>query len=238
MKPYGLALLDYHRGNLDSTFTICRDDGYVDELPAKTFFRQAQEWEIERIALDLCHGHVLDVGAGTGIHSLFLQEKGLKVCAIDVSPEVVLIMRERGVIDVRQDDIVSFENGWFDTILMMGHGIGVVEHIDGLNLFFNHIVKLLKPTSQILLTSVDVRTTNNKIHRAYHEQNRKAGRYFGEVRIRFQYKDNQGPFCGWLHIDPETLGNYASRTNLSCEVVKREDDDNYLARLLPIKADT
>jgi len=34
------------------------------------------------------------------------------------------------------------------------------------------------------------------------------------MRIIFQYKDNEGPYCGWLYIDPETLSSYASRANL------------------------
>ena len=207
MKPYGLALLDYHRGDLDAVLTIYRDDGRRDEIPIKTFFRQAQELELERIALDLCRGRILDVGAGTGIHSLFLQDKGLEVCAIDVSQEAVQIIVERGVEDVRQEDILSFDNGRFDTILMMGHGIGVVEDINGLNRFLTRVIRLLDQDGQVLLTSLDVQETNDPTHLRYQEQNLEAGRYFGEIRMRFKYKDCEGPLCGWLHIDPETLND-------------------------------
>ena len=28
IRPYGLALLDYHSGNLDATLAIYRDDGW------------------------------------------------------------------------------------------------------------------------------------------------------------------------------------------------------------------
>ncbi len=234
MKPYGLALLDYHRGDLDAVLTIYRDDGRRDEIPIKTFFRQAQELELERIALDLCRGRILDVGAGTGIHSLFLQDKGLKVCAIDVSKEAVQIMLEKGVVDVRQEDILSFDNGQFDTILMMGHGIGVVEDINGLNRFLTSVIKLLNRDGQVLLTSLDVQETDDPTHLLYQEQNLEAGRYFGEIRMRFKYEDYNGPLCGWLHIDPETLSDYASAVKLDCEVVTRQDDGNYLARLSPI----
>ena len=101
MKPHGLALLDYHNGNLDTTLAIYRDDGWRDELPVKTFFRRAEEYELEKIALGLCRGCALDVGAGTGLHSLFLQGKGLSGCAIDVLSEAVQIMRGRGVVNIR-----------------------------------------------------------------------------------------------------------------------------------------
>jgi len=213
MKPFGLALLDYYRGNLDATLTIYRDDGWEDEQPIRTFFRHPQDFELEKIALDLCRGHVLDVGAGAGIHSLFLQDRGLAVTAIDVSPEAVQIMRERGVADVHQGDILLFENGQFDTILMMGHGIGVVENIDGLNQFLNRVIRVLDRKGQVLLTSLDVQATDDPKHLAYQEQNLEAGRYFGEIRMRFKYGDHEGPPCGWLHIDPETLSDFASSAN-------------------------
>ncbi len=234
MKPFGLGLLDYFKGNHDATVTICRDDGWKDELPIKTFFRQAQDYELEKIALGLCRGHVLDVGAGTGIHSLWLQDKGLPVTALDVSPEAIQIMKDRGVVDVRQADILSFENGGFDTILMMGHGIGVIENIDGLIQFLNLLPRLLSQNGQVLLTSLNVQETDNTTHLTYQEQNLEAGRYFGEIRMRFKYGNNEGPLFGWLHIDPETLSDYASAADLDCEIVKRQDGGDYLARLSPI----
>jgi len=231
MKPYGLALSDYDKGNRSATLIIYRDDGWREELPMSTFFRQPQEYDLEHTALDLCYGHVLDIGAGTGIHTLFLQERGVLVCAIDVSSEAVLIMRQRGVFDVRQADILSFENGEFDTVIMMGHGIGVVENIGGLISFLEHVPGLLKANGQILLTSLDIRVTNDPTHLEYQKRNLNSGRYFGEIRIQFEYRSIRGPLFGWLHIDAETLSSYASKTGWNCEVVQQQPDGNYLARL-------
>lgn len=42
-------------------------------------------------------GALLDVGAGAGLHSLALQHRGIEIMAIDIAPECVAIMRERGV---------------------------------------------------------------------------------------------------------------------------------------------
>ena len=231
MKPYGLALSDYDKGNVSATLIIYRDDGRRDELPMSTFFRQPQEYELERTALDLCYGHVLDVGAGAGIHTLFLQERGSLVCAIDVSPEAVQIMQKRGVLDVRQADILSFEDGEFDTVIMMGHGIGVVENIRGLVSFLEYVPGLLKTNGQILLTSLDIRVTNDPTHLEYQKENLNSGRYFGEIRMQFEYRNMRGSLFGWLHIDAETLSSYASKTGWNCEVVQQQPDGNYLARL-------
>jgi len=230
MKPYGLALSDYDKGNLSATLIIYRDDGWREELSVSGFFRQPQEYDLERTALDLCYGHVLDVGAGSGIHTLFLQERGVVVCAIDVSPEAVQIMRRRGVLDIRQADVLSFEDGEFDTVIMMGHGIGVVEDMAGLSSFLKHAPRLLKPSGQILLTSLDVRVTNNPTHLEYQKGNLDSGRYFGEIRMQFEYRSIRGPLFGWLHIDAETLSSYASKTGWNCDVVQRQPDGNYLAR--------
>ena len=51
-----------------------------DEIPLATLFRSYESMpKIERKALDLVKGRVLDVGAGAGCHSLVLQEKGLSL---------------------------------------------------------------------------------------------------------------------------------------------------------------
>jgi 2-polyprenyl-3-methyl-5-hydroxy-6-metoxy-1,4-benzoquinol methylase len=145
MRPFGLSLLDYFSGSKLAAISIIRDDGLITPLPASGLFRDPREFNIESIALDLARGRVLDVGAGTGIHSKYLQDKSLTVCAIDVLPEAVNIMRERGVGDVRQIDIMSFRDEKFDTIIMLGHGIGVVENISGLDLFLSGANNLLIP---------------------------------------------------------------------------------------------
>jgi len=231
MMPYGLCLRDYHEGNRSAVLTMIRDDGLTVPLPAGIFFRNAQEFEIENLALEMAHGHVLDVGAGTGLHSLFLQKKGLPVCAIDLSPQAIQIMQERGVLDARQEDIMTFEGGRFDTILMMGHGIGIVENISGLDRFLCHAGDLLHPQGRILLTSLDVRVTGDPKNLAYHKQNLDSGRYFGEIRMQMEYKNTTGPLFGWLHVDAETLGIHADALGWRCTVVHQQEDGNYLAQL-------
>jgi SAM-dependent methyltransferase len=231
MKPYGFALLDYFKGNKSATLIVIRDDGMTEPMPAKPYFRNAQDFEIERIALEMAHGHVLDVGAGTGLHSIFLQNKGLEVCAIDISPQAIQIMHERGVLNILQVDIMSYNGKKFDTILMMGHGIGTVETVTGLNQLLSRARGLLNPSGQILFTSLDVRITNNPKNLAYQKQNIESGRYFGEIRMQFKYDDIMGPIFSWLQVDPDTMKENAKEYGWSCEVIHMQDDGNYLAKL-------
>ena len=120
MEPYGLALLDFFKGDTSAKVVIHRDDGLTTDLPMSVFFRKPPDLSpLEQTAIDLCRGYVLDVGAGVGCHSLVLQEQGLAVYAIDISPEAVEIMLERGVKEVQCVSIFDFSGGPFDTILMM-----------------------------------------------------------------------------------------------------------------------
>ena len=231
MRPFGLALLDYHQGNLSSTLVIERDDGWLADLPMKTFFRQARDFELEGKAMDLCRGRVLDVGAGSGIHSLYLQSQDLLVSAIDVSPEAVKVMRERGVKDVRQLDLFDLKHEKFDTTIMMGRGIGVVQTLAGVRRFLAHIRRLLKPAGTVLLTSLDVCKSHEGRDLAYQKNNIERGRYPGEIRMRFVFRDIKGLWFIWLQVDPETLQSEAAKDGWRCRIVSQQDDGNYLASL-------
>lgn len=231
MKPFGLALLDFYNGDAEATVITCRSDGSVNEIPISVFYRESTDMDIDRMALNNCHGRVLDIGAGTGLHSLYMRNQGLSVCAIDISPEACEIMINRGLNEVYCVDISDFNAEAFDTLLMLGRSIGMVEDIAGLDYFLKDIHRLVKPDGQILLNSLDVRCTTNPLHLAYHEANRRTGRYVGEIRMHFEYKGLKGPIHGWLYVDSETLANHSSKAGWFCEIILQEEDGNYLAKL-------
>lgn len=232
MEPFGRALLAYLEGDASARLVLRRDDGEEAAIPAAVFFRDESGFTgIEQTAIRLCEGRVLDVGAGAGPHSLALQRGAHSVTAIDISPEAVTVARRRGVTDARCADVFAFEEGPFDTLLMMGHGIGIVETIDGLERFLLRAHSLLSDGGQVLLDSLDVRVTDDAAHLAYQEANRSAGRYIGEIRMRFEFQDRPGPSCGWLQVDAETLCAHAAPAGWGCEVIHRGAGGNYLARL-------
>jgi len=232
MQPFGRALLAFLDGDASARVILRRDDGEEVVLPAAIFFRdEAGFTPIEESAIGLCEGRVLDIGAGAGSHSLVLQRRGYPVTAIDISPEAVTVAQRRGVVAASCADIFSFADGPFDTLLMLGHGIGMAETIAGLKHLLARAHSLLADTGQLLLDSLDVRVTDDAAHLAYHEANRSAGRYIGEIRMQFEFQDRTGPYCGWLQVDADTLREHAERAGWRCEVVHREEDGNYLARL-------
>jgi hypothetical protein len=65
-------------------------------------------------------------------------------------------------------------------------------------------------------------------------QNQPAGRYSGGIGMQFEYRGHWGPFLGGLRADAETLAEHAQKTGLSCPTVRREENGDYLAPLIPI----
>ncbi|MHC4899557.1 MAG: class I SAM-dependent methyltransferase [Planctomycetota bacterium] len=232
MEPLGLGLLAFLEGDSAAELIIRRDDGHEIALPISHFFRGPDDFTaIERTALEHSKGHVLDVGAGTGLHSLVLQANHLRVTAIDTSAGAVEVMARRGVRDIQRADIFDYQGGPFDTVLMLGHGIGMVEDLAGLDRFLSHAHGLVSVEGLVLLDSLDVRCTDEPVNLAYHEANRRAGRYIGETRVQLEHSGGRSPCCGWLHVDAETLKRHAGKAGWTCEVLAKDPGGNYLAAL-------
>ncbi len=235
MEPFGRALWDYQRGDHSVACDLLRDDGYADRMTVREYFREWPEFSaLERQAIDLCRGRVLDVGAGAGCHSLVLQERGIDVLAIDVCQPAINVMAERGVRQVLRIDVLDLTGGDFDTGLLLMHGIGLVQDLRGLDRFLRQAKSLIGLGGQVLVDSFDIRSIQDPIHTAYQETNRRQGRYGGEVRMRFSYRGTAGPAFGWLNVDPETFCDYASRHGWSFQIVDRAPDGDYLAMLTPV----
>ena len=237
-KAHGIALLDYFHGEHSAEVAVHGDDGETEMVPAQVFFRGPADFSaLEEAALGLCRGRVLDAGAGAGCHTLALQEDGLSVCAIDIAPEAVEVMRRRGVEDARCADIFTFQEKPFDTILLMMNGIGVVGDLAGLDRFLEEVRRLLKPDGQILLDSYDPTCEEEKRRGVSVAGQVSSGRYVGEMRFRLEYKGRKGPPLAWLFLDATLLSEHAMKGGFSCEVIWQEEEGHYLARLAPVKQD-
>ena len=98
MDVLGKALMDFHDGITGFTLLSNSSLGETQELNPDYFFRDLKHMpDLEKQALDLATGRVLDVGCGAGSHSLLLQEKKLTVTGIDFSEGATLVARKRGV---------------------------------------------------------------------------------------------------------------------------------------------
>ena len=94
---FGNALRDYHNNNYTEDLITSTNISDEDVLPLPYLFRSFSEMpKLEQKALQLAEGTVLDVGCGSGSHSLYLQKNGFNVKAIDSSEGAVEVAQNRG----------------------------------------------------------------------------------------------------------------------------------------------
>lgn len=227
--PMGRAVADYFANGKAARLRVFSPMFDEDEIPVETLFRTVDQMPaIERRALDMARGSILDVGAGAGCHTLALQARGTQVIAIDVSPLCVETMRLRGVTDAREQDFFTLE-GSFDTILMLMNGIGITGTLSRLPALFMQLERLLAPGGQLLCDSSDLCYLFEDEDGIIDLTGVQG--YYGELEYTMQYRSVKGAPFPWLFIDPDTLREAALRHGFEVEVVATGDHYDYLARI-------
>jgi SAM-dependent methyltransferase len=231
--PLGRALLDFHRGATNARI-IVRTDLWHDEPTLVSEFYRPDGMPLpglEKIALDLCRGRILDLGAGAGRHALELQHRGLDVTAVDVACEAVEIMRDRGVLDARHGDLGAVAGERFDTILLLMHGIGLVGTLDGLDRFLDRASLHLEDNGRIIFDSADLGLVMPTHYEDGLQAWRGGGVYPGEVEYRLSYGGLEGEPYSWLFVDPVVLVERVEPARFRVQVVARGPRGAYLASL-------
>ncbi|QHL86133.1 methyltransferase domain-containing protein [Nibribacter ruber] len=228
--PLGSAISDYWQGNHTVEVQVFTDQADEDVLPVSYLFRTLAEMpEREQLALSLCQGKVLDVGAGAGSHALALQEKGLTVTALEISAKACATMQARGVDKVVCADFFKATPQPHNTLLLLMNGIGLAGTLDNLPLFLETCKKWLAPGGHLLLESSDILYL-------YEEEDGSVlvdlnGDYYGELTYVMQYKKEQTAPFPWLFIDFGLLQEFAEKAGFNAELIREEEDHHYLARL-------
>jgi len=228
--PLEMAFSDYLSGDESATIVINSNKTTPEEVAVEYFFRSFNEMpKLEQKALSLCRGRVLDVGAGAGSHSLFLQQEGVDVKALEIKQGLVEIMKIRGVNKVVHSDIYKFGNETFDTLLLMMNGIGFTANFKGLEEFLQHSRKLLNQGGQIILDSSDILYLYEEEDGSYLIDLNEN--YYGQVEYYFEYKGMKGEKFNWLFIDFHQLMTFAEEAGFNCELIFEDEHYNYLAQL-------
>ncbi len=184
--------------------------------------------KLEQKALQLAKGKVLDVGCGSGSHSLYLQSKGIDVKAIDISKGAIEVTKLRGVLNSELKDVLN-ETDTFDTILLLMNGTGIFQELSQVSKYLKHLKSLLKPHGQILIDSSDI-TYMYEDDDGGVWQNMNSD-YYGELDYFLSYKGEDEAPMKWLYLDFNTLLTACKAVGLQCELVIEGEHYDYLARL-------
>ncbi len=226
---FGKALLDYYNDNYTEDIITSTNISDDDELPLPYLFRDYKNMtKIEQKALQLAKGSVLDVGCGTGSHSLYLQKKGITVKGIDISQGAVEVSHKRGVKQVKQIHLLE-ETEQFDTILLLMNGTGIFQEVNQVGTYLKHLKSLLKPNGQILIDSSDIK---------YMYEDDDGGlwintnaEYYGELDYYLSYKGEEEAPMKWLYLDFNTLQIACGSVGLKCKKILDGEHFDYLAQL-------
>ena len=228
---FGKAILDFQTNNSPEDIITETNISSADEMDVAYLFRSYKEMpKLEKKALQLSKGKVLDVGCGAGSHSLYLQnEKNLEVTSIDISEKAIQSCKLRGLKNAKILNILDLGNEKFDTILLLMNGTGIFGTLAETSKYLLKLKSLLAPNGQILIDSSDI------IYMFDEDDDGSkwipADGYYGELTFTISYKNQTEEAFPWLYLDYNTLQNAAFANGLQCELIEEGKHFDYLARL-------
>ena len=220
------AVDDFYNGRFEGELLIHNTYGNPDVMPLEVYLREEAELsDLEDFALELCHGHVLDVGAGLGALTTILQGRGFTVDALELSNRFCQIMHKQGVEAIVNDNFLSHTTSKrYDTLLLMMNGFGLCGTFSELPGLFKALDRHLLPGGQVIFDSSD-------LEYLYVGTAKPADRYYGEMDYRYEYRGEFGDWFNWLYIDSETLALEAAKYDFDLQVLYTEESGQYVGRL-------
>ncbi len=233
---FGVQLLAEYRLNKgkDTVELIERDDGYIDtgSLPG-SYFANYKRWKpTQKQAIKLSRGRVLDIGAGAGRHSLYLQRRGFDVTSIDSSPGAIKVCELRGIKKVKLmpiEGIGTVRTNSFDTILMFGNNFGLFSNPRKAKTLLRNMYRITSRNAQIIAETRNPYKTNDPNHLEYQRLNRKQGRMPGQIRIRVRFEKMISPWFDYLFVSPREMKEILKGTGWHVRRFISSADPDYIA---------
>ena len=229
---FGQAFYSTYNGENDFNLILERDDGLFVTEDIEPYFQEYKDWPLhERKALRLVRGSVLDIGCGTGRHSLYLQQKGHNVIAVDNSPLSIKVCKLSGVNNTQVMSITKINSriGRFDTILMLGNNFGLFGNYRRAQWLLKRFHTITNQGTKIIAQSRDPYTTTDNTILAYHKLNRQRGRMSGQIRLRIRYKHSVTPWADYLLVSMKEMDHILENTGWQVTKFFDAGDSTYIA---------
>ena len=151
---------------------------------------------------------------------------------IDNSPLAVRTCQERGVIDARILSITQASAsrlGRFDSIVMMGNNFGLFGGPERARRLLRRFHRMTTTQGRIIAETSHPYATEDPIHHAYWDWNRKRGRLPGQIRLRSRYIDLKGPWFDYLFVSKDQMRQLLDGTGWIVSELIDSDGDEYIA---------
>jgi SAM-dependent methyltransferase len=211
-----------------------RDDGMINGAPAARYLSGPDEWQpFDLRALELLDAPTLDIGAGAGRLSLALQDRGVPVTALDISPGAVEVAAARGVRQTVCATVAQHVASGlrYDRFALFGNNVGLLGSKQSAPRFLDALAAMSQPGARIVAQGTDPYRGTDELHLAYHARNRAAGRMGGELRVRVRYRNLAPEWFDYLLCTPEELAGLTRSTAWRVENVDDADAPFYVATL-------
>ena len=229
----GNAIYDYYFKKNKNPLITWTSYTKKEMLDCKYFFRKYDQMPlIEKTALDLSKGKILDVGCGAGCHSLYLQDfKKQNITSIDISKKCIEVSKVLGLKKTINQSFFKHKNNKYDTILFLMNGAGICGTLDRLELLLNHSAKLLNDSGQLLIDSSDLIYLFDKDSDGGVWVS--GDKYYGELEYYLSYENQEENFP-WLYVDYKKLEEIAFKNKLQCEKIISGENYDYLAKITKV----
>lgn len=183
-------------------------------------------------------GPLLDVGAGAGRDTLYFQDR-FETTALELSEQLVALMRERGVEDARHGDMFAlpaqFDADQFGSALVRGTQLSLAKSMRGLEQFLTDLAAVTTSGATAVVDSYDPTDEQASDLLGYRED-ATAGLAFR--MFAFEYDDAVSEALLFRLFSPARLRNATAETPWTVTELRRSSESAYYLAALEKDAET
>lgn len=208
MDFFGKALYQYWKGNKSSKLYFIQNNQEKFEIDLERYFREFNKLSaLEKEAIKLAYGDILDVGCATGYYIPALKKRG-NVDAIDISEYAIRIAEESGIENSHIANIFKYKpKKKFNTIILLENNIGLAGTLSKTKKMLKILAGLLKRNGQILCIIAKCKTVDS------------WGVLFTPL-----WNGKKGKSFKWLHFSIKFLSKICAKFNLNLEILGEDDN--------------